>query len=155
MTTFGVQSVWASGFHAILPAPPSINAYWDATKGRKVPSPAVKAYFETVRTLLGPLRRHGYPTLQPVSYRFVWYRQRASGDLSNRIKLLEDALETVVYPNDRSIVGLAGERRDTDKEHPRLELWVDLGPRPGDQSVATDLPGGRPSGGSSSLPHGK
>ena len=59
----------------------------------------------------------------PVSYALVWYRPRKAGDLSNVIKALEDALEGIVFENDRQVYHFEPFRRD-DKYNPRLEMVI-------------------------------
>lgn len=51
------------------------------------------------------------------------YRPIRRGDLSNRIKIVEDALQGVAYKDDSQIVELTARRFD-DKKHPRVEVTI-------------------------------
>lgn len=53
-----------------------------------------------------------------------WYRKRKSGDLSNKIKVIEDALQGFLYVNDSQIDTMHLHRFE-DKKHPRIEVsWA-------------------------------
>jgi len=52
-----------------------------------------------------------------------WYRVNALGDLSNRIKIVEDALQGAAYDNDSQVRRIIAERFD-DADRPRLEVGV-------------------------------
>ena len=63
---------------------------------------------------------------EPVNLRAVFYRERATGDLSNFLSALCDALERGgVVANDRLICGFDGCRLDKDAANPRVELEVE------------------------------
>jgi len=51
------------------------------------------------------------------------YRKRKTGDLDNKLKLVLDALEGVVYENDKQVVELHAYLLD-DKDNPRVEVAV-------------------------------
>lgn len=108
-----------------LPAPPSANRYWRVFRNRAVMSDEAREYKRLVAYLA---QRAG---LEPAAGEIVltvrWYRARRSGDLSNRIKIVEDALRGVVYVDDKQVVELHA-FRDDDKANPRVEI------------VATELP---------------
>lgn len=96
-TSFGITSY-------ILPLPPSANTYWRNVKGRTLVSREARDYKKEVgllakrlgmRVLTGDVRltiHVGFPTRR--------------GDLSNRIKVLEDALIGVGYEDDKQIVAI-------------------------------------------------
>ena len=102
-----------------LPPPPSANRYWRTFRGRTVVSAEAKAYKEQAKWLA---RAAGAELLTgDVSLTVRWYRERKSGDLSNRLKILEDSLQGILYENDSQIVRIVAERYD-DKHNPRVEV---------------------------------
>jgi Holliday junction resolvase RusA-like endonuclease len=62
------------------------------------------------------------------------YRPQKSGDLSNRIKVLEDALQGVCYTDDNQIIEIHASRHD-DKDNPRVELSIALAPEDDSQPL--------------------
>lgn len=106
-----------------LPYPPSTNRYWRNVRGRMIVSPEAKAYKAEVGWLA---RQAGIEPLEGelfVTARV--YRPRKAGDLSNRQKVLEDALEGFAYLDDSQIAGYYYTRHD-DKKNPRVELEIDV-----------------------------
>lgn len=63
------------------------------------------------------------PFIGEVIATYKFYRPQRSGDLSNRIKVLEDAMEGTVFLNDSQIVELHAFKFD-DKKNPRVEIEV-------------------------------
>ena len=59
----------------------------------------------------------------PVALELHVYRERRSGDLSNRIKIIEDALQGVLYENDSQVVELHAYLHE-DRHAPRIEIEV-------------------------------
>jgi len=107
-----------------LPVPPSANVYWRSWRGRVVRSPEADAYANLV---LVRGRNAGAVKIsrpRPVKLTLWWYRERASGDLSNRIKVLEDALQGVAYDNDAQVVELHAYRIDR-KANPGVVVTVE------------------------------
>lgn len=85
----------------ILPMPPSANQYWRNINGKTLVSEEAKNYKEAVAALalrLGMQKLSG-----PVMLTIQVYRQQKSGDLSNRIKVIEDALIGIAYKDDKQI----------------------------------------------------
>ncbi len=102
-----------------LPYPPSANEYWVPAPGRGlVPSKTSLVYKATVRRLCAGVR----PLFGDVVLSGVVYRPRAVGDLGNRLKVLEDALQGVAYLDDDQVCEYRSLRRDLDRENPRVEL---------------------------------
>lgn len=105
-----------------LPYPPSANRYWRKTKtGRVYVSPEAESYknevfFRTVKKRLHPFNGN-------VVLSMTFYRPQKSGDLSNRIKVLEDALQGIAYNDDKQVVELHAYRND-DKHDPRVEVTI-------------------------------
>jgi crossover junction endodeoxyribonuclease RusA len=102
-----------------LPVPPSTNRFWRICRGRPVLSSEARFYKKKVAALLHKEK----PRKGEVSLTIAWYRERKSGDLSNRIKCLEDSLQGVLYVNDSQVVALHAYRYD-DKANPRIEVSV-------------------------------
>lgn len=90
-----------------LPEPPSANRYWRHARGRTYLAAEAKAYRVTVKAAY--LKEFGgkiaFPT-GPIKLNVIWYRARKSGDLSNRIKQLEDALRSLAYTDDNQTTEL-------------------------------------------------
>lgn len=104
-----------------LPPAPSANRYWRNFRGRMVTSAEARAYKEQAAWIA---RAAGMePETGDVSLTVRWYRERKAGDLSNRLKILEDALIGVAYTDDSQIVRIVAERYD-DKANPRVEVEV-------------------------------
>jgi Holliday junction resolvase RusA-like endonuclease len=105
-----------------LPYPPSANRYWRKTKhGRVYVSEEAKAYKSNVATL-GAVKGCR-PLTGDVAMILIVYRPQKSGDLSNRIKVLEDALIGVAFADDKQVTQLVAQRRD-DKANPRVEVDI-------------------------------
>ena len=105
-----------------LPYPPSANRYWRHTRrGGLYVAPEAKAYKQTVAAL--GLKEGARPLAGDVSLTLRVYRPQRSGDLSNRIKVLEDALRGVAFGDDKQVARLLAERFE-DKHNPRVEVEV-------------------------------
>lgn len=111
----------------VLPYPPSANRYWRTRVAGRGPrafvqtylSEEAKAYKAEVARLM---RINGVrPMSGPVVLTLDVYRPRKAGDLSNRIKVLEDALNGFAYEDDSQVVALHVLRHD-DKACPRVEV---------------------------------
>lgn len=104
-----------------LPYPPSANKYWRMWKGRILVSAEARQYKLDIATLarIAGLR----PLDVPVILSLDIYRPAKRGDLSNRIKILEDALQGVAYDDDSQIVEITA-RRFEDKKEPRVEVTI-------------------------------
>ena len=53
-----------------------------------------------------------------------WYRGRKAGDTTNRIKLLEDALQGIAYEDDNQVTEVHALRLE-DPGNPRVEVRVE------------------------------
>lgn len=114
----------------VLPLPPSANRYWRNFHGRMVKSADARQYKETVGWLL---KEAGVGEIMtgPVGVSIEVYRERKTGDLDNRIKVLLDALNGIVWQDDDQVVAIHAYRFD-DKDNPRAV--VDVVPYlPGDE----------------------
>jgi crossover junction endodeoxyribonuclease RusA len=106
-----------------LPYPPSANRYWRVDKrGFAYVSTEARAYKNRIRLLAMAERLR--PLAGPVSLSLGVYRPQKSGDLSNRIKVLEDALSGVAFEDDDQVVELHALRMD-DKTNPRVEVTIE------------------------------
>lgn len=106
-----------------VPVPPSVNNYYAVVRGRKITSKAGRewqvAATEAVITT-EKLRQF----VCPVKVAATWYRARKAGDLSNRIKPVEDILvKTGVLLDDSQIADLHWTRAE-DKAKPRVEVTI-------------------------------
>ena len=117
-----------------LPVPPSANHYWrdrayQPRNGKAIVqryrTKAARQFVEDVQALV---RGAGYLPIQrphAVVVRIKWYREARRGDLDNRLKVLLDSLQGVLYENDAQIVGIHAERFE-DKADPRVEVMVEV-----------------------------
>lgn len=106
-----------------LPVPPSANRYWRTFRGHSVVSAEAKAY-KIDAAWMAKAAGITEPLAGDVALTVRWYRERKSGDLSNRLKILEDALNGIAYNDDSQIVRIVAERYD-DKRNPRVEVEVE------------------------------
>lgn len=110
----------------VLPMPPSANRYWRHWGVRPVVSPEALAYKAQVGLLCLACGLHR-PFLGPVALDVQVHRAQKSGDLSNRIKVLEDALQGHAYLDDDQVVEIHARRHD-DPEDPRVVVTVTPAP---------------------------
>lgn len=103
-----------SGQPFTLPYPPSANLYWRSTARGVYVSAAAKLY--KLQAAQDALRQGVEPIEGTVALHLDVYRPRAAGDLSNRIKVLEDALIGVAYDDDAQVVEIHARRFDQPKE---------------------------------------
>ena len=108
-----------------LDYPPSANRYWRVTRHGIYVSNEAREYKAKVRLVAGLAGIR--PMLGPLILQLDVYRPRKSGDLSNRIKVLEDALNGVAYEDDSQIVEIHARRFDS-KENPRVEVSIKAAP---------------------------
>lgn len=109
-----------------LPEPPSVNRIWRTARGRTYKVPDAKHYGELVALICRRLRitEVVFAKGVPVRYTMTWYRARRTGDLSNRIKVVEDALNGVVWHDDGQVCEIHLYRRE-DKARARVELTIE------------------------------
>lgn len=106
----------------ILPPPVSANRYWRMFKNRMVISAEAKAYKEHVALIA---RDSGAAMLTgDVSIRLDVYREAKRGDLDNKIKVILDSLQGVLYADDKQVVEIHARRFD-DKGNPRVEVFLE------------------------------
>jgi Holliday junction resolvase RusA-like endonuclease len=105
-----------------LPEPPSANRYWRRAGTTIHRSTEATRYIELVALhvrLAGVRKISG-----SVELRMVWYRKNRTGDLDNRIKVVQDALQHGAFADDGKVRRLVAEMSDDDPRNPRLEVVV-------------------------------
>lgn len=106
-----------------LPLPPSANRLWRMDKrGFMRKSQEARDYYELAG--LEAIRQGATIRSCDVAVTLKVYRARKSGDLDNRIKPLLDALQGVVYYDDKQVVEIHAFRFD-DKKNPRIEITIE------------------------------
>jgi crossover junction endodeoxyribonuclease RusA len=107
-----------------LPLPPSLNAAYRSVvingSGRVLLSRVGRRYKEDVKKLLMGRKSLGAARLA-VHYTY-WFKDKRKNDISNREKLLSDALEGMLFDNDCQIDVMLLERGGIDKMNPRVEV---------------------------------
>lgn len=106
-----------------LDYPPSANRYWRIDRrGFAFVSPEAKAYKANtaMRAKLARLK----PLQGAVAMTLCVYRPRRVGDLENRLKVLEDALNGIAYEDDSQITEVHMYRFE-DKANPRVEVTLE------------------------------
>lgn len=94
-------------------------------KGRTFTPKKTKAAEKTVAALAMLARPRGWPMDKANRYHVevvAVYANRRHGDLDNVVKLIQDALNGVAFPDDRQINQLKARRRFDDE--PRTEVTV-------------------------------
>lgn len=108
-----------------LPMPPSANKYWRNVviggKARTLVSEGAKNYKKEIAELAHRLGMR--PAVGDVSIAIRLYRNQASGDLDNRIKVTLDALRGVAFEDDKQVVEIHAYRHD-DKGNGRIVISV-------------------------------
>jgi Holliday junction resolvase RusA-like endonuclease len=110
-----------------LPVPPSVNRIWRRGKGKGMyKTPKAKEYGEAVyaAALTQGVKRVAFGEGVPVRYTLTWYRATATGDLSNRLKLLEDSLNGIVWADDKQIVEFHCYRKEAPRKG-RIEIIIE------------------------------
>ena len=105
----------------VLPLPPSANRYWRTGKGRTYVSREARAYKELA--YFTALQQGARPLDGDVILRGTIYFPNRRGDLSNRVKIVEDSLQNACYHNDSQVVRIDFSRA-IDKADPRVELDI-------------------------------
>lgn len=107
-----------------LPFPPSANRYWRMFRNRMTVSAEARAY--QLEVFFQVVEGHDgipQPIDGPVAVTLRVYRPRRSGDLDNRLKVVLDAMQGLLYHDDSQIVELHAHRFD-DPDCPRVEVDV-------------------------------
>ena len=108
----------------ILPLPPSVNHYYVNTgRGGRALSPGARGYKAAAEMAIYRADLVCYDG--PVAVTMHVYRERASGDLDNRVKLTLDSLNGHAWGDDAQVVELHAYRHD-DAANPRVEVEVKI-----------------------------
>jgi Holliday junction resolvase RusA-like endonuclease len=114
------------GAHTVsirLPMPPTVNNFYAVVRGRKITSAEGRAW---IAEAVAACHRQvcGHPFRGEVKVEATVYRARRAGDLSNRIKPVEDVLQKAeILVNDSQIAELHWKRRD-DKANPHVYVTI-------------------------------
>lgn len=105
-----------------LPYPPSVNHMYTHTARGVFMSEAGKAFKLEARCCVS---HHEWRFLlgTPLAVTMHIYRPRKAGDIDNRVKLILDSMNDVLWVDDSQICELHVYRHD-DKQNPRIELEV-------------------------------
>lgn len=108
-----------------LPVPPSVNTNWKPNnRGGMYKSDEAKQYQQEVSILARQAGIFAIPFADgEIKVTVRWYRARQSGDLDNRLKVLWDALNGVLWTDDAQ-VGVIHAERYEDARNPRIEIEV-------------------------------
>lgn len=111
-----------------LPEAPSANTYWRRHGNIIHVSAVAKAYKEAIRLLTLRYKRGAEVAFPSGDLRLdlTWHRSRKSGDRSNRLKVLEDALQGTIYRDDKQIACGWTERVDAHPEIPKGFMRVEI-----------------------------
>lgn len=104
-----------------LPMPPSTNKYWRRFGDKMLVSLDARNYKKEVAKLAYRLGMQ--PVTGDVSVSLTVYRNEASGDLDNRIKVILDALRGLAFEDDKQVVEIHARRFD-DKGNGRIVISV-------------------------------
>lgn len=114
----------SEGVTLTLPEPPSANRYWRVFKGRVVKSKAAREYAKAVKAAAKKVLGDGpedysawngsesyfgtsrAPFTGPVIVTIHWCRAKKMGDLANREKVVCDAVQGLLYVDDKQICEL-------------------------------------------------
>lgn len=112
----------------VLPEPPSVNRVWRKGRGGKLYlNPKAAAFYtrveQAVRLAGVRVGRIPFPDPVRVRYELTWFRARKAGDLSNRLKCFEDALNGLVWTDDKQVVSFACARVDGQRPA-RVEVTI-------------------------------
>lgn len=112
--------VMSDTLRLVLPYPPSANRYWRwVPRMGNVPSAEALKYRTDVAKLLAGCRPL-VGRIQVTACRI--FRPRKVGDLVNRVKVLEDALQGFAYLDDGQIWAYRDLERWDDSARPRVEM---------------------------------
>lgn len=108
-----------------LPYPPSANRYWRsiviAGSVRVLVSSEAREYKRRCAAIAAIACQS--PMEGPLGMSLAVFRPMRRGDLSNRIKVIEDAMQGIVFHDDNQVVRIEAQRHE-DKANPRVEVVV-------------------------------
>jgi crossover junction endodeoxyribonuclease RusA len=101
-----------------LPVPPSANRYWMIARNRLVTTPEAKDYKQLVALML---KNKYEPMRCPIAVNVTVFRPAKRGDLDNYLKVMLDALQGILYVDDKQITEIHAFRED-DKNNPHVKF---------------------------------
>lgn len=105
----------------ILPYPPSANRYWRTFRGQVVKSDEARKYQESAGDAA---RAAGAQMLDgDVAITLRVYRPQRRGDLDNRIKVLLDSMQGILFEDDAQVREIHA-YLDDDRHAPRVEIEI-------------------------------
>jgi len=118
----GLVNRLVAGAVITLPHPPSSNRYWRVWNGRAVKGKEARDYQALIKVLAHNAGMR--PVEGEVAMTVTWFRARRAGDLSNRIKVLEDALNGIAYVDDKQVVEMHYYRQDDPNRKGEVDVEV-------------------------------
>lgn len=109
---------------AVLPVPPSVNAYLKRRRNGGSYKSQKALNFESTVTALCYEAGVYQPTDKPIGITFKLYPKNVRSDLDNVFKVLLDSFEHLVYENDNQVVKISAEKFPVDKQNPRVEISI-------------------------------
>lgn len=131
----------------VLPEPPSANVYWQTVNGRMYVTHEAREYRRTALAAAGVKNAPIFPS-GDLSLVIIWHRAIRLGNLDNRVKILQDALQSVkkripntkggkrktetitlapgVYDDDEQIVQIWARRCDEHKDIPKGHVRIEV-----------------------------
>jgi crossover junction endodeoxyribonuclease RusA len=107
------------------PPPPSLNHAYATVRGHRVLSKEGRAYKAEVAQLL--LGRQPLPSGARIGISLrLWFKNKQRRDISNCVKLLEDALSDALGFDDCCVDRLLVERVGYDAAQPRCEVVIEV-----------------------------
>lgn len=110
--------------HCIVPIPPSGDAVYRVGRKRIYPTQEWVDYQAAFRLIMRPYQAviPFFKKGTPLRVDMVWCRKHRMGDLSNRKKTIEDAVQRFLYENDSEVIEQHAYRFDTFPGLPRVEI---------------------------------
>lgn len=105
--------------HLILPMPPSLNRLYRTCRSVVYKTDEARTFEQLVKFE----GRDCTPFNGAVALTVVLYRPTRTGDIDNYSKLLLDALQGVIYDNDKQVCDLRNIKAH-DKHNPRVEVYA-------------------------------
>ncbi len=115
---------YQNGWRMVLPVPPSGNSAYRVAGRRVISSKEWLEYQAAIGIFASTKRIKKIAAPQQIGLTIRWYRERAKGDLTNREKTIEDALQGICFDNDAQVQRKASIRYDDFSGSPRIEVEV-------------------------------
>lgn len=115
----------------VLPLPPSVNrSHRNVTVQKRIRTPETVAYMRDAGWLAKAWAQQTHWCIPPPQKKVVmrvwyWWPNARRQDTHNRIKVLADALEGVLYEDDRCVL-VQEQDYAVDRERPRVEIELEV-----------------------------